>query len=66
MYSADAPIGVLTNADDWIVVQRTASGKNDNKLSVSHVPGLKPNGESNILDILLAMSLYVRPKASSP
>jgi len=59
MYASSARIGVLTNAEDWIVVQRTGVGPTDIDISVTHVPGVKANGKSNVLDILLAMCLSV-------
>lgn len=69
MYTTQSNIGILTNADDWLVLELTSNASTANKadldafdeISVTHLKGTSPEGRSRVLDILLAVSLAAVP-----
>lgn len=71
MYYSECNIGVLTNADDWLILEvlEPSSASPDPKatipdvISVTHLKG-QTEGQSNVLNILLAASLSA--KSTSP
>lgn len=63
MYSAGTNIGILTNTIDWVILERSVGV--EGQIEVTRLPGVKQNGRSNILNILLAASLSVLPARST-
>lgn len=52
MFENDAYVGALGSGDHWLVLETDGS-----TVRVSRAEGVRPNGKSNSLLILLAMSL---------
>lgn len=48
-------IGVLTNAEDWLVIQRDSVHSTD--MSVTRINSAQADGKSRALEIMLAISL---------
>jgi len=73
MYATKSFFGVLTNGEQWLICQRTPPSLDGrigpvrntrsrvDTIAITKLNGIKPDGKSRALEILLAVSLAAAP-----